>query len=353
MTGVEIVVALQARLDAEIGSYARAGDPYSLIDFPYYANVGDSAVWLGALAALRRITGRPPVHVAGIERGGLFGLEQRLGDGTIYISGGGNFGDLWPTHQAYREAVMARFPSNRIVQLPQSIFFRSEEAVRRSADAIRRHGDFHLLVRDRASEIFARQQFDCAVHLAPDCAFGLGPLMPVGDPMHALVALMRIDQERSRADHRSIYDLRPHVVDWIREPVLPIAGLKLAACAGRMLARAGSREAVTHRFVRVAERRLTRGVLLLSSGRQAVTDRLHGHILCVLLGIPHVALDNSYGKVGACHRDWTCRVDTARFAADGGSALAALTTLPKRLAAGSRSGLVEAKRRTAVFLPSA
>jgi pyruvyl transferase EpsO len=36
-----------------------------------------------------------------------------------------------------------------------------------------------------------------------------------------------------------------------------------------------------------------------------VTNRLHGHILCVLLGIPHFVSDNSYGKLSAFHGDWT------------------------------------------------
>jgi len=342
---------LRARLDAEIARFARPRDRYALIDFPYYANVGDSAIWLGASAALRRMTGRPPVHVAGIEKGGLFGLEQRLGGGTIYLSGGGNFGDLWPEHQDYREEVMARFPANRIVQLPQSIHFRSDRSVRRAADAIRRHGDFHLLVRDRSSADFARAHFDCPVHLAPDCAFGLGPLRPAREPDHRLVALLRTDQERSPADHGAIHDLKPRVEDWVREPFAPIARLKLSACVDRISPGARSGEEMADRFEAVARLRLARGISLLSSGRQAVTDRLHGHILCVLLGIPHVALDNSYGKVGACHREWTGDVDLARFARDGKEAALALAALPKR-ALSNATPQTRMKRRLAALQPS-
>jgi exopolysaccharide biosynthesis predicted pyruvyltransferase EpsI len=35
-----------------------------------------------------------------------------------------------------------------------------------------------------------------------------------------------------------------------------------------------------------------------------VTDRLHGHILSDLLGIPHVVLDNEYGKIAAYLDAW-------------------------------------------------
>jgi pyruvyl transferase EpsO len=48
-----------------------------------------------------------------------------------------------------------------------------------------------------------------------------------------------------------------------------------------------------------------RGCRLLSSGRLVITDRLHAHILNLLLGIPHAVLDNSYGKLGRFLEAWT------------------------------------------------
>ena len=49
--------------------------------------------------------------------------------GTILLSGGGNFGDLYESHQEIREDVIANFPANRIIQLPQSISFHAGEAL--------------------------------------------------------------------------------------------------------------------------------------------------------------------------------------------------------------------------------
>jgi pyruvyl transferase EpsO len=63
----------------------------------------------------------------------------------------------------------------------------------------------------------------------------------------------------------------------------------------------------------MARQRLSRGCQLLSSGRGVITDRLHGHILCVLLGIPHILLDNSYGKVRGCYKTWTHPCNFARW----------------------------------------
>jgi pyruvyl transferase EpsO len=36
-----------------------------------------------------------------------------------------------------------------------------------------------------------------------------------------------------------------------------------------------------------------------------VTDRLHAHILCCLLDIPHFVFDSLGGKVSAFHATWT------------------------------------------------
>jgi pyruvyl transferase EpsO len=51
-------------------------------------------------------------------------------------------------------------------------------------------------------------------------------------------------------------------------------------------------------------RRLCGAVQLFAMGREVITDRLHGHILCVMMKKPHTVLDNSYGKTGAYFRTW-------------------------------------------------
>lgn len=40
-------------------------------------------------------------------------------------------------------------------------------------------------------------------------------------------------------------------------------------------------------------------------GRLVVTDRLHAHVLAGLMGVPHIVVDNSYGKVAAIHGEYT------------------------------------------------
>jgi len=60
-----------------------------------------------------------------------------------------------------------------------------------------------------------------------------------------------------------------------------------------------------------------------------VTNRLHGHILCVLLGIPHVFLPNSYYKNEAFYSTWTHDLPGCRFVADPMHAAEALADLAR------------------------
>src|SRR5262249_19982893 len=48
-----------------------------------------------------------------------------------------------------------------------------------------------------------------------------------------------------------------------------------------------------------------RAIALLSLGRVVITDRMHGHIFCLLMRIPHILLNNDYGKNWNFHESWT------------------------------------------------
>ena len=128
-----------------------AGQPFALVDFPDHANVGDSAIWLGATTFFRRQHGVAPRYVASIPAFSPAALRRAHPEGPILIHGGGNFGDLWPRHQAFREHLLETFPDRLVVQLPQSVHYGDARLADRTARVIARHGNVRLLVRDRPS----------------------------------------------------------------------------------------------------------------------------------------------------------------------------------------------------------
>jgi len=300
--GAEIEAALAPLLDDR---------PVSLVDYPDHANVGDSAIWLGETAFLRA-RGLKPAYVSALRTHDHDALAAAQPEGTILLHGGGNFGTLWPTHQAFRLDLLARFPDRPVIQLPQSLFFDDAGAVSACARAIERHGRFTLLVRDRPSLDFARRHLPCETRLVPDMAFAIGPLAR-GGPVADLLCLLRTDHEKAGPGDGA-WPLGAILADWLEDDR---AALRRTAAGTRLLTLLDGREAARLKaYQRRAETRLRRGIALLSKGRAVVTDRLHGHILSTLAGIPHVALDNSYRKIGNFIDAWTAGLDILRTASE-------------------------------------
>jgi pyruvyl transferase EpsO len=270
-----------------------ADEPVAMVDFPDYRNVGDSAIWLGQMAWLRSGFGKRPSYISALHDHSHDRLNEAMPRGPILITGGGTFGDIWPGHQQLRESILERWPGRSVVQLPQSIHYRSQEGADRMARAIARHGNFVLLVRDEESRAFAERHFDCRVRLCPDMAFCIGPLQPA-QPEFPVLAMLRADRESASAYDLAGYPDIP-VEDWITESRTAIRVAKVLGAAGA--ASLDPERIRDAKYNAAARARLRRGIRQISRGRAIVTDRLHVHICALLIGRPHAVLDNSYGKL--------------------------------------------------------
>lgn len=305
---------IAARLDPLIA----AGSRCALVDFPSHSNVGDSAIWAGERAYLRAREAK----VTYTCDPGRFREDALLAarPDTILIHGGGNFGDLYPRHQQFREHLVERFGDRTIVQLPQTLHFSDRRSLERAGRVFSAHPDVTLLWRDERSLAVARETFDHPSLLCPDMAMFLGPLPRPHAPSSDVVWLARTDQEAA-GDQRAGTDVRP--VDWLTtETVSRWSRLGLADRARRRLSRrVGAAPSarpwtglLSATFDPLAAAQVRRGAGLLSAGRTVVTDRLHAHLLSLLLGIPHVVYGDAHGKVRGYHDAWTRDADLVRWA---------------------------------------
>ena len=279
---------------------------YALLDFPDHSNVGDSAIYLGELRVLSQLFQSGPTFVSTAKRH-VSDLEKFTGIDTIFLHGGGNFGDLWPAHQQFREGIISRYHGHKIVQLPQTVFFRDREAIRKCSKLINQHPDFTLLVRDRVSYNTARGAFDCAVYMCPDNAIALGPMKKTAMAVRQKLAILRTDQETNLTSEQAPYITKDTPTeDWVEEHNFkPIPGLaldKLMPTLGPI--REFFMPTLAAYYEHCATVRLLRGCTQLSSADHIITDRLHAHILSELLGIKHTILNNSYGKISSYLECW-------------------------------------------------
>lgn len=283
----------------------------ALVDFPNHTNVGDSAIWIGETRFLRD-------HEIDIAYSCTMGtydpetLRRRLGsNGIILLHGGGNFGDIWPDHQQFRLDLIQRFPDFRILQLPQTIHFQDSRSAELTRDLLARHDNLVLLVRDRTSLEFARGALMAEARLCPDLAIWLRPEQPNAPTLDTLF-LMRRDREAPR---RSAVPTGSKEVDWIGMAPASIGQRIVMSSLFRTNRILTSRLEVRSNpfFERVANpvrqrlavQRFALGIDLLAEARVVITDRLHGHLLSLLIDRSSIILDNNYGKLSGFHATWT------------------------------------------------
>jgi pyruvyl transferase EpsO len=198
--------------------------------------------------------------------------------------------------------------------------FRDEGELARARSIFDAHPALTLLVRDERSFRFTSGNFRATSILCPDLALWLGPLSRPVPARRQLVWLARTDRVRAAEPPAGI-----RTVDWLDEP--PAPGLRLERFMRELVVEHPRverplRSALSRTADRAAATRLTRGCSMLSEGRVVVTDRLHAHILSLLLGIPSVILDNSYGKLRDFYDTWTRGNELAALAGDPQQAMA-------------------------------
>jgi pyruvyl transferase EpsO len=322
---------IRTRTLAALTSALNGATEVAIVDAPNQRNVGDSLIWAGELEYLRKL-GIRIRYVADLWTYDPHALRRLMPDGVILLHGGGNFGDLWVGHQILREMVARDLPDYPVVQLPQSIFFQDASRAVEANTAIGSHPDFKVMVRDHQSEAVAGLHLpNVAIEYCPDMALGCEPVRIPRQSANRGTALAI-----ARKDKESSSGLSAVPRDWIPGVELTVADWKPRGYTGlrwrlarvvsrmyRLYARArrkmprlpvGLVDRVGFAAVRsINEWNISGALRLYSRSDIIVVDRLHAHILAGLVGIPHVVLDNNYGKVSGIFREYSGALSTAHY----------------------------------------
>lgn len=307
----------------------------AILDAPNQRNVGDSLIWEGELAYLRSM-GKRIRYVSDLNGFDARALRRSLPrGGVVLLHGGGNFGDLWLGHQTHRERLVSELTDFKIVQLSQSIYFADAKRAEEANRILSSHDDFTVLIRDTLSMGRASEQLpDLDVVFCPDMAFGYEPVGKGNTGTDGRTVLVI-----ARADKESASGLRDIPAEWIRGAHLRVTdwGLHAKDSARWKFARkvawlqhklSGARRklpvpvpTLPQRVVQAAIKEINRSnvasaVTLYGAADVIVVDRLHAHVLAVLLGIPHVLLDNNYRKLGGVYDDYSGAFGTADYCTD-------------------------------------
>ena len=302
--------------------------PFVLIDFPDAANSGDHAIWLGEKAFFKDL-GVEPAYQCSMQSYDRAEMTRALADGVIFMHGGDNFGDAYIYHE-FRHQVLLDFPDNEVVIFPQTVMFYSDPKLLGSVEQFARHGKVTIAARDALSFHVLEKFFGshCKIIMAPDMAYMLGPQRRNGNANFEVLWLSRTDSEGVHGGNIAKVVNLPNLgqvtanlgqfVDRIETVALAdVSGSKLIVTDWYRCQFANQAGVDAYRNLSLDQQSkfwVDRALTLLSSGSVVITDRLHAHILCTLVGIPHILLNNVYGKNISFYETWSRPLDVCHLA---------------------------------------
>lgn len=292
-----------------------------ILDYPNYSNLGDILILVATKKYLRD---RGCTLVAEYERRDYDFISQQnliCTKTILLIQGGGNLGDLYYTHQDLRYKIIRDFANNKIIQLPQSIYFKYQDSLLEAAREFSSHENFHLITRDSESFKIANQIMSNGnIYLLPDMATYL---VKSRESKHIcsnkILCLLREDGE-SKIESNGVgtnFSLAPkhekHFIkkDWAQpsffERVLKLIDRILYKLKIKtfLLFKVDIYH-ITSLYRSLLEfYRYQKAVRFMQGFSLVITDRLHGYIYAEINKLECRYIDNSTGKIGNYLNTWS------------------------------------------------
>lgn len=285
-------------------------EDYAFLDLPYYCNVGDILIWESTEQIMKKIKHRC-VYSCSVETY----RKPKIGKNIILLfSGGGNFGDLWEKHQIFRHKIMEDFPSNPIVQLPQSVWFECHEKMLQDIQYFNKHkAPITICVRDKQSfDIIKNNYNNVTPLLLPDMVLGLD--------IDRLLRKLRINRTKGEGqlyfkrddkefvEHSSYFPFDAEG-DWpCRQNTPPIVDTteKFINMMKKIHMPTSIRLTITNWiFHHIIKKKLLKdGINFIMPFSTIYATRLHAGILGALLEKKIYLMDNSYNKLSGVYNLW-------------------------------------------------
>jgi pyruvyl transferase EpsO len=286
-----------------------------LLDFPAHRNFGDALIWEGTMRYLRDL-GCRVIYRAGSRSFEDERMRRIPASAPILMHGGGNLGDLYPRHERFRRHIITTYPDRRMVLLPQSIHFTDREPLHESSRTYRGAPNLTMLLREGQSmDIAADCYAGVDVRFCYDLALGCPAEEHVARAATAPLVLARRDAESRTGDASPV----AQSTDWAGSPPNDRLWRALSRARDIYMRSPEPLRRLAFRphqqsFAVMSNLNVRAAVRQVGGAPWLATNRLHGHLLAVLLGVPHVVTDNSYGKTSAIYDAYSGAFTTAHWA---------------------------------------
>lgn len=283
---------------------------YVLYEVPFYNNVGDLLIWEGENQFLKSVKYKM------VDCCSIYTYKENKNlssDIIILLQGGGNFGDLWRMHQEFRLKIIQKYPNNKIIIFPQTVYYQNHDIMLRDAKIMKQHKNLTICARDMVSYNLLKKYFSNNILLVPDMAFYIPTEQLLSKISHCqtnkTLYLKRNDKEfknRIKLDFENhpidIYDwpcmTHNDIIQILLKILLRLKLYKLSLWYAQYIYK---------KFL------INNSIKFVSKYKEIYTTRLHTSILCTLLEKQHHILDNSYGKNKNFYYTWLKDLEGVEF----------------------------------------
>ena len=302
---------LKERLDL-LKEIIPPGSSILYVDYPFHPNVGDLLIMQGTevFFAQNKYKIRSRVSYHDFHSA----LPEVHAEDVFVFHGGGNMGDLYPEHVNLLLEILARFPTHRVVVLPQTVHFNNDLERDRIGRIFAESENLHFVSRDQASRDILSKYSLAHLYMLPDMAHLLFGILHASSPPNVQdLYLLRQDEEVGFLPLH-VLDHQKQFVDW-KDELLLTDRLRFAIMKRKLRVAIGTgiKYSVHVPWSNLADSMVKSGIRLISSGARIHTNRLHAMLLSALLGREVAAFDNNYGKLGGYYQTWLSDMHAIEF----------------------------------------
>lgn len=287
-----------------------------ILDTPYYHNIGDVLIWKGEMAFLAKH------HVKCLYNASYetCTFPEITKDVTVLFNGGGNLGDIYPEHMDFLLKIVSRYPDNRIVICPQTVYYKDRSQIKSDFKLLLQHKDLYFCARDKVTFDMLAEYFGNRTRLLPDMAFCISEADLRKYALKETKTRLVIERKDCETLTGRVANDGGDISDWptfehsIHKTTFLNKILKRISDAHIPYVSKCGNQFWDYYFVHCfAEMMFKEGVRFISSYRQIETTRLHGCILSILLGKEITLIDNSYGKNSNFYNTWLYDMDNVKL----------------------------------------
>lgn len=282
-------------------------EEYILFGTPLHGNLGDQAIAIAEYEFLKDCGIKDVFEIPGFDRKYIINyLEAKIPKGGILLAhGGGYIGSLWINEEEMIREFIEKFPNNKIVIFPQTIFYEEteegKEELKKSLEIYNNHNDLTICVREKYSYEFSIKEFTkIKTLLVPDIVLYIKNLKIPVKQRKGVLLCMRRDKEKkiTNIEEDKIYSCISKYDEIIDKTDTVLDNANIKPRKRKKLVMDKLKEFKKYKLV--------------------ITDRLHGMIFSAITGTPCIAIGNCNYKVKGVY-DWIKDLDYISYIDDLGN----------------------------------